>query len=85
MEARPIREWLREHRPAFLAKMERAEKSGRGVSGGTFDEHGLPMVVSCTGCEMTLTLFSAWISSDDQLWCSDCAGQPTVDEQGATG
>jgi hypothetical protein len=85
MATEPMREWLKRNRSAFFAIMARAEKSGRGVSGGTFEEHGLPMVVSCTGCEMTMTLFSARISEDRQLWCSDCSGHREVDEQGATG
>ncbi|MEV4533410.1 hypothetical protein AB0J82_06215 [Asanoa sp. NPDC049518] len=42
---------------------------------------GIPMVVACTGCGMTMVGASAFIDLDDHVWCGDCAdtgqaGQP---------
>jgi hypothetical protein len=42
----------------------------------TWDDHaaaGLPMVVACTGCTMTMAGASARIDRDGQCWCITCA------------
>ena len=43
------------------------------ISGAWFAEHGLPMVVKCTCCEMTMASPSAWIDEEGYTYCSDCA------------
>ena len=43
------------------------------VSGGWFTENGLPMVVACTCCGMTMVAPSAMIDDDGQCYCSSCA------------
>ena len=44
------------------------------ISGAWFAEHGLPMIVKCTCCEMTMASPSAWIDDEGYTYCSDCAG-----------
>jgi len=39
-----------------------------------FAENGLPIIVSCTCCGMTMFSHSAWIDRDGQCYCSGCAG-----------
>lgn len=43
------------------------------ISGGWFAKHGIPMVVRCTCCEMTMAAPSAWIDDEGYTYCSDCA------------
>jgi hypothetical protein len=41
-----------------------------------WDDHaavGLPMVVACTGCTMTMAGAGALIDASGQCWCADCA------------
>lgn len=44
------------------------------IPGEWFAKHGLPMVVRCACCEMTMALPSAWIDDYGYTLCSDCAG-----------
>ena len=44
------------------------------VSSAWFAERGLPLVVSCACCEMTMALPSAYISDDEYCYCATCAG-----------
>ncbi|MEV7227281.1 hypothetical protein AB0M79_09700 [Polymorphospora sp. NPDC051019] len=41
-----------------------------------WDDHkaaGLPMIVACTHCTMTMAGASALIDVDGYIWCADCA------------
>jgi hypothetical protein len=44
------------------------------ISGAWFVENGLPMVVECTCCRMTMVSLSALIDDEGQIFCPDCAG-----------
>lgn len=44
------------------------------IPGNWFSQHGYPMIVRCTCCEMTMAIPSAWIDDDGYTYCSDCAG-----------
>lgn len=37
-------------------------------------ERGLPLVVSCTCCESTFFIFSAFVDEEDHTYCPSCAG-----------
>lgn len=47
-----------------------------------FEKCGLPPVVYCTGCEMSMALLSPSCLVDDnnQVWCRDCAALDPEDE-----
>ena len=38
-----------------------------------FNEHGLPMVVECTCCQMTMALPNAYIDEEGSIFCEECA------------
>jgi len=44
------------------------------IPGNWFSENGIPMIVACTCCGMTMSSPSAWIDRDGQCYCSGCAG-----------
>lgn len=44
------------------------------VSGAWFVEHGLPMIVHCTCCEMTMALPNTFIDDNGYIYCSSCKG-----------
>lgn len=45
------------------------------VNGRWFNEHYLPMIVACTSCGTTMTLFSAIVEAETRnVYCSSCAG-----------
>ena len=44
------------------------------VSASWFYERGLPMVVECKCCGMTMALPSAFIDEDGNIYCSSCKG-----------
>ena len=44
------------------------------ISGEWFAKRGLPMIVHCTCCEMTMALPSAYISNEGYTYCSSCKG-----------
>ena len=44
------------------------------IPGNWFVENGIPMVVKCTCCEMTMASPSAWIDDDGYIYCGECAG-----------
>ena len=39
-----------------------------------FNENGLPAVVHCSSCEMTMILFSAMIDENGYTYCPTCGG-----------
>ena len=43
------------------------------IPGSWFSEHGFPMVVRCSCCDMTMASPSAWINEDGYTFCSSCA------------
>ena len=43
------------------------------INGAWFAEHGLPMIVECTCCGMTMALPSAMVDKDGAVYCSSCA------------
>jgi hypothetical protein len=43
------------------------------INGQWFAENGLPMIVECTCCGMTMALPSAMIDEEGQIFCSQCA------------
>jgi hypothetical protein len=64
---------------------ERAAEKGLTIPEGGIpldflDALGIPMVVECTGCEMTMCVSSAKVDDDLRTWCSDCASEPETVE-----
>jgi len=43
------------------------------ISGEWFYDNGIPMVVACCCCGMTMASPSAWIDDEGYTYCSDCA------------
>ncbi len=43
------------------------------INGKWFAENGLPMIVECTCCGMTMALPSAMIDEEGRIFCSQCA------------
>jgi len=50
------------------------------VDGQWFADHDIPMIVSCTCCEMTMLVTSALVDNENQVFCSDC-GELGEDEE----
>ena len=44
------------------------------ITGAEFEAVGLPMLVACTGCGMTMSLPSALLDPHDRVWCPACLG-----------
>lgn len=45
------------------------------IPGNWFSENGLPMIVACACCGMTMAAPSAWIDEDGSCYCGGCAGE----------
>ena len=43
------------------------------IRGSWFSENGLPMIVECSCCGMTMVLPSAMVDDDGRCFCSLCA------------
>ena len=43
------------------------------ISGEWFAKNGLPMVVRCCCCDMSMASPSAWIDDEGYTYCADCA------------
>ena len=53
---------------------------GSSIPLPVFTQLGLPAVVACTGCGMTMVMPSCLVDDDDQCWCRDCAGEDEDEE-----
>lgn len=47
---------------------------GTEIDEATFRTLGLPMVVACAGCRMTMAMPSALVDERGYTWCRECAG-----------
>ena len=45
------------------------------INGSWFSNNGLPMIVECCCCGMTMASPSALIDYDGHCYCSGCAGE----------
>jgi len=51
------------------------EEMPKGMTDGTwFHKRGLPLVVECSCCTMTMALPSAFIDDEGNVYCSNCKG-----------
>ena len=58
----------------LIQKMD-IEMPWDNIPGSWFSENGLPMIVRCTCCDMTMALPSAFVDYDtDEIFCYGCAG-----------
>ena len=46
----------------------------REIPASWFTENGLPLVVACTNCGMTMASPWCWVDHDGQCYCDVCAG-----------
>lgn len=42
------------------------------ISGTWFHDNGIPMVVRCTCCDMTMASPSAWVDKEGYTYCGSC-------------
>jgi hypothetical protein len=47
---------------------------GNQIPATVFAELGLPLIVACTCCGMTMCFPSCVIDDDNYVYCSDCGG-----------
>lgn len=59
-------EWLKEQYGINLPK--------GNINGEWFVENGLPIVVRCSCCGMTMASPSAYVDDDGYTYCADCKG-----------
>lgn len=64
-------QWAAEARPDFVEETKGKDCIGFEV----FQRHHIPMVVSCTACEMTMAVTSGSVRIDglDMVYCESCA------------
>ena len=43
------------------------------IPGSWFYELGLPVVVRCSCCEMSMAIPSAWLDEEGYVYCRECA------------
>jgi hypothetical protein len=43
------------------------------VEASEFAKAGLPMIVACYGCDMTLCIANCLLDDDGRFWCKSCA------------
>lgn len=58
---------------SFDLEAEKAAHDG-GITGEAFDALGLPLVVACSGCEMTMAFPNSYVDQHGRIWCDDCGG-----------
>ena len=44
------------------------------IPGDWFAKHGIPMIVRCNCCDMTMATPSAYLDDEGYTYCSECAG-----------
>lgn len=59
----------------YIAENLGLEMPSGNIPGTWFSENGLPMIVACTCCGMTMCSVSARIDRDGQCYCGGCAGE----------
>ena len=42
------------------------------ISGAWFHDNGIPMIVRCSCCDMTMASPSAWIDKEGYTYCGSC-------------
>lgn len=57
----------------FVETKMKIEMPVGNISGAWFSENGIPMVVACTCCGMTMASPSAWIDDKGYTYCGMCA------------
>lgn len=62
----------------YVKQTRNVEVPEHEISGAWFAEQGIPMVVRCSCCEMTMASPSAWIDDEGYTFCSSCAD---IDEE----
>ena len=45
------------------------------IPGSWFAENGLPMIVRCTCCDMTMAAPFCWVDEDGYTYCGGCVGE----------
>ena len=55
---------------------------GDSVTADVLDQLGLPMVVACAGCQMTMGLPSAHVDPQGFTYCAECAEQKETADVG---
>lgn len=58
----------------YIAKKWNLEMPKGNISGAWFVKNGIPMIVRCSCCDMTMASPSAWVDDEGYTYCSDCAG-----------
>lgn len=43
------------------------------ISGDWFVKYGIPLIVRCRCCDMTMAIPSAWIDDEGYTYCANCA------------
>ena len=66
MEMKTFEQWFNEHHHTKMPKGT--------IDAGWFIDHGLPMIVECRCCGMTMALPSAFIDNECYTYCSSCKG-----------
>ena len=59
----------------FIKDRFNIEMPHENIPGNWFSENGLPMIVACTYCGMTMSSPSALVDDDGHCYCSSCAGE----------
>jgi len=57
----------------YIKQSYQLEMPQGNISGEWFSQNGIPMVVRCSCCGMTMASPSAWIDDEGYTFCSDCA------------
>ena len=65
MQMKSFKKWLKDN--------HNIEMPNGNVDAGWFAEQGLPMIVECKCCTMTMALPNAYIDSAGYTYCSDCS------------
>lgn len=59
----------------YVSSNMKVEIPQGNISGEWFSRNGLPMVVRCSCCDMTMASPSAWIDEDGDVYCGLCANR----------